>query len=157
MGVRYIHGRQLYLLSHYYSVHTYRQNGSYSFSHWFSVSQQLPTLWMLRGEQNCTWAICFTSQGIYELYMCTGCRDASQQGKDPTFAKHSIVSVSWIPQKLTDLLWDNSSPLVIVRTQFPNHYSGQLVKPKKRDGQGFTGSLSTHCKLRDVGLQFVPL
>lgn len=41
-------------------------------------------------------------------------------------------SASWTPEKHIDLVWDDSSPLLMLRTQFSNHCPGQLVKPKKR-------------------------
>lgn len=42
------------------------------------------------------------------------------------------VAASWTPEKLIDLAWDYSSPLLMLRAQFSDHCPGQLVKPKKR-------------------------
>lgn len=42
------------------------------------------------------------------------------------------VAASWTPEKLIDLVWDYSSPLLMLKAQFSDHCPGQLVKPKKR-------------------------
>lgn len=84
-------------------------------------------------------------------------RETFQQSRHLAFTKHSIPSASWIPEKLTDMVWDDFSLLLMLMTQICNHYPGWLVKPKKRDDQAFIGNLSTRCKLQDAVLQSVPL
>lgn len=80
-----------------------------------------------------------------------------QQSGNLAFAKHSTRSAPGIPEKLTDTVQDDFSLLLMLTTQYCNHWPGWLVKPKKRDDQAFIRSLSTRCKLQDAVLQSVPL
>ena len=68
-----------------------------------------PILWMLQGKQSCLCAIWFYLIAcIWALYMKQ--REAFQQSRNLAFAKHSILSASWIPEKLIET-WFRMTPV----------------------------------------------